>query len=63
MSNHKDLFFICENCRHPIIMNQEMEIGILPRVHVIQCHRCKHEHTDLHELKEYAKKSRDYARN
>lgn len=58
---HNNLFFICENCSHPIIMTLAVEITLLPIVKAIQCHHCEHENTDLEELKAYAQYSRFYA--
>ncbi|MCK1996820.1 hypothetical protein MPH47_06190 [Psychrobacillus psychrodurans] len=61
MKKHKNLFFICENCHHPVIISEVMEIGVLPRSSSIQCGRCEHDHNDLEEFKSYAKRTREYA--
>lgn len=58
---HNDLFFLCENCKHPVILSKEMELGVLPEVKSIRCHYCEHENWDLEGLKSYAKQSQNYA--
>lgn len=62
MGEHKDLFFICENCAHPVIISLVMEIGVLPRCGSIQCGRCNHNHYELEKFKSYAKWSREYSK-
>lgn len=63
MGEHKNLFIICENCCHPIILSLEIETKLLPVAQAIHCRRCKHENTDLEELKHYAVRTREYAEN
>lgn len=55
------LFIICDNCRHPLVIPNEVEISILPFTKSILCKYCYHENMELQELKQYAKSSREYA--
>lgn len=61
MSKYKSLFFICENCCHPVILSEEQERGVLATISAIICDRCEYEHRNLKGLKEYAKYTRNYA--
>lgn len=63
MGKHNNLFVICDNCRHPLILSLEVETKLLPKTQVILCRHCNHENTDLEELKQYAVRSREYAGN
>jgi DNA-directed RNA polymerase subunit RPC12/RpoP len=58
---HNNLFCLCENCSHPIILTLAVEIALLPTAKAIQCPHCHYENTDLEELKTYAQYSRFYA--
>lgn len=62
-NEHKNLFVICENCSHPLILSLALEISLLPKTHAIYCRHCQYENTDLEELKEYSKRTRNYANN
>lgn len=62
MSKHNNLFFLCENCAHPVILSEEQERGVLPTTNAIGCDRCEYEHRNIKELKEYAKYTRNYAK-
>lgn len=63
MSQHNNLFIICENCNHPVILPLAIEISVLPKANAIYCRHCQYENTDLEELKEYAKQTRNYAKH
>ena len=60
---HNNLFCLCENCSHPIIISKQLEISLLPKTRVIQCPYCQYENVDLEGLKDYAKHSREFASN
>ena len=59
MKKHNNLFLLCENCSSPIILNEDLEKIVLPKVDAIQCKFCSYVHTDIQELKDYSLQSRN----
>ena len=50
----KVLVYLCDNCKSPQVINPTAE-SALPFASALVCSECGHEHTDLKDLKNFAK--------
>jgi len=55
------IMVVCENdeCKEPMFISLIQE-ACLKYFSAMVCHRCGHRHTDLAELREFSKKTRNY---
>jgi C4-type Zn-finger protein len=50
----KVLFYLCDNCKSPQVIHPAAE-SALPYTSALICSECGYEHTDLKDLKNFAK--------
>ena len=53
------LFYICEECRSPVIIPREGEF-ILLYLHNLNCDYCNHSHKSIEKLVNYSRATRGY---